>query len=88
MSQRIMAKMADGTEIEAVAETVLYPNGSPKYRGFLLAGEPHGAWRWFRVDGSLMRTGEFDHGAQVGTWRTYDRSGRLVKETVFATRES
>ena len=80
--------MAGRPELEPVAETVLYPNGSPKYRGMLLAGEPHGEWRWFRVDGSLMRTGEFQRGIQVGTWRTFDRSGRLVKETVFATRES
>jgi hypothetical protein len=30
-----------------------------------------------------MRTGEFDRGRQVGTWRTFDRSGALVKETSF-----
>jgi hypothetical protein len=30
-----------------------------------------------------MRTGEFDRGKQVGTWRTLDRSGKVVKETDF-----
>jgi antitoxin component YwqK of YwqJK toxin-antitoxin module len=35
------------------------------------------------MDGSLMRAGSFDHGRQVGVWRTYDRSGRVVKETTF-----
>jgi hypothetical protein len=30
-----------------------------------------------------MRTGEFDRGRQVGVWRTFDRAGRLVKETGF-----
>jgi hypothetical protein len=30
-----------------------------------------------------MRTGGFDHGRQIGTWRTYDRSGTVVKETSF-----
>jgi hypothetical protein len=30
-----------------------------------------------------MRTGSFDRGRQVGTWRTFDRSGAVVKETVF-----
>jgi hypothetical protein len=31
-----------------------------------------------------MRTGEFDRGRQVGIWRTFDRAGRLVKETDFS----
>jgi antitoxin component YwqK of YwqJK toxin-antitoxin module len=43
----------------------------------------HGAWSWYRTDGSLMRTGSFDRGRQVGIWRTYDRAGNVVKETPF-----
>jgi rhodanese-related sulfurtransferase len=43
----------------------------------------HGAWGWYRTDGSLMRSGEFDRGKQVGVRRTFDRAGRLVKETDF-----
>jgi antitoxin component YwqK of YwqJK toxin-antitoxin module len=64
-------------------ETVRYGNGGIKYTGFLLAGEMHGDWSWYRTDGSLMRTGSFDRGRQVGTWRTYDRKGKVVKETAF-----
>jgi hypothetical protein len=30
-----------------------------------------------------MRSGEFDRGQQVGIWRTFDRNGVVVKETVF-----
>ena len=30
-----------------------------------------------------MRSGSFDHGRQIGTWRTYDRAGEVVKETTF-----
>ena len=70
-------------EHEPVEETVLYPSGKVKFTGFRLDGEAHGAWRWYRTDGSLMRTGSFDRGVQVGTWQTYDRTGRLVKETRF-----
>jgi hypothetical protein len=33
-----------------------------------------------------MRTGNFDRGTRVGVWRTFERSGRLVKETNFAKR--
>ncbi len=31
-----------------------------------------------------MREGEFEHGAQTGIWRTWDRSGRLVSEKTLA----
>ena len=68
---------------EPVPETTHYANGNVKYEGFHLDGQMHGAWRWFRTDGSLMRTGQFDRGTQTGMWRTYDRSGRVVKETGF-----
>jgi antitoxin component YwqK of YwqJK toxin-antitoxin module len=66
-----------------VPTEVLFTNGRIKYRGANLDGEMHGPWEWYRTDGSLMRTGEFDRGRQVGVWRTYDRSGRVVKETEF-----
>ena len=71
---------------EPVPETIRYASGPIKYSGFYLAGDAHGAWQWYRTDASVMRTGEFDSGRQVGTWRTFDRSGRLVKETRFRER--
>jgi antitoxin component YwqK of YwqJK toxin-antitoxin module len=60
-----------------------YDHGGPKHRGFTLDGDMHGTWEFYRRDGSLMRSGEFDRGKQVGVWKTYDRSGGVVKETVF-----
>ena len=48
-----------------------------------LNGKMHGAWKFFRRDGSLMRSGSFDRGRQVGVWRTYKRSGDIAKETKF-----
>ncbi len=68
---------------EPVPSIVHYPSGVVKMKGFHLEGEMHGAWEWYRTDGSVMRTGELDHGKQIGPWRTFDRSGRLVKETDF-----
>lgn len=68
---------------EPVDETTRFPTGRIKYTGQYLDGEMHGAWSWYRTDGSLMRTGSFDRGKQVGTWRTYDRAGNIVKETPF-----
>jgi antitoxin component YwqK of YwqJK toxin-antitoxin module len=66
---------------QPVPETIHYPNGTVKMSGFRLNGEMHGAWAWYRTDGSVMRTGQFDRGRQIGVWRTFERSGRLVKET-------
>jgi antitoxin component YwqK of YwqJK toxin-antitoxin module len=43
----------------------------------------HGPWSWYRRDGSLMRSGSLDRGRQVGTWRTFDRAGKLVTEKNF-----
>jgi len=68
---------------EPVEETAHYANGRIKYTGFRLNSEMHGAWSFYRTDGSLMRSGAFARGKQVGTWRTFDRSGTVVKETSF-----
>jgi len=43
----------------------------------------HGYWEFYRKDGSLMRSGMFDRDRQVGVWKTFDREGKLVKETKF-----
>lgn len=60
-----------------------YDNGEVKLRGSHLDGQMHGEWEFFRRDGSIMRSGAFDRGKHVGTWRTFDRAGRVVKETRF-----
>ena len=68
---------------EAVPAVDHYPNGNVRFEGANLDGEMHGGWRFFRADGSLMRSGRFDRGRQVGPWHTFDRVGKLVKETDF-----
>jgi antitoxin component YwqK of YwqJK toxin-antitoxin module len=65
------------------AGSPLYDNGLPRFKGEHLEGEMHGHWEFYRKDGSMMRSGEFDRGIQVGVWKTFDREGRLVKETIF-----
>lgn len=57
-----------------------FDNGLPRFKGDYLGDEMHGPWEFYRKDGSLMRTGEFDRGKQIGTWRTFDRAGALVSE--------
>jgi len=63
-----------------------YDDGGVRYRGFQLDGQMHGVWEFLRKDGSVMRTGEFNGGRQIGIWRTFDRAGQLVKEKDFSKR--
>jgi antitoxin component YwqK of YwqJK toxin-antitoxin module len=67
-----------------VPDIAYYDTGTVRYRGFQLSGEMHGAWEFLRKDGSVMRSGSFEHGKQVGVWKTFDRAGRVVKETDFS----
>lgn len=69
---------------EPITDNVDYDNGNPKQRGQRLDGEMHGSWEFYRRDGSIMRSGAFVRGKQVGVWRTFDRSGVVVKETDFS----
>jgi len=71
------------SESELVPAIDHYPNGNVRFEGANLDGEMHGDWSFFRADGSLMRSGRFDRGRQVGPWRTFDRAGKVVKETDF-----
>src|SRR5260221_10021872 len=63
-----------------------YPTGAIRYTGFQLDGAAHGAWAYFRLDGSVMRTGSFERGTQVGAWPTFDRTGRVLEENGFSAR--
>ena len=61
-----------------------YSNGVLKLKGRITPeGKMHGAWQWFRRDGSLMRSGSFRDEVQVGEWVTYDRDGNEVKRTRY-----
>jgi antitoxin component YwqK of YwqJK toxin-antitoxin module len=60
-----------------------YDNGKVRFRGANLDGKMHGAWEFFRRDGSRMRSGSFERGKQIGLWRTFDRTGKVLKETEF-----
>jgi len=70
-------------EATPVRDIARYPSGSLKSEGFTLDGEMHGEWAFYRLDGSVMRSGRFERGRQNGMWRTFDRTGRLVKQTDF-----
>lgn len=58
-----------------------HKGGTLRARGQTVDGLAHGYWEWFRTDGTLMRSGHFDMGVQVGRWTTYDRTGAAHKVT-------
>ncbi|MBI1349780.1 MAG: hypothetical protein GC156_01510 [Actinomycetales bacterium] len=60
-----------------------FDNGFPKATGRMEDGVLTGSWRWYRRDGSLLRSGSFRLGEQRGTWTTYDRSGAPHKVTEY-----
>ncbi|WP_314061957.1 hypothetical protein [uncultured Vagococcus sp.] len=50
-------------------------------KGKLDKGIPTGYWEWYRVEGTLKRSGYFKGGEQVGLWTTYDKEGHPYKTT-------
>ena len=62
----------------------LYAHGVLKARGKYRGESMHGAWSFYRKDGTLMRSGSFDRGERTGEWVTYDSAGAPYKTTRFA----
>ncbi|SDY84627.1 hypothetical protein SAMN05660209_03885 [Geodermatophilus africanus] len=56
-------------------------DGSLRARGPVVDGRPHGYLEWFRLDGTRLHSGTFEHGRQVGEWTTYDRTGAPYRTT-------
>lgn len=44
-------------------------------------GSAEGYWEWYRVDGTLKRSGYFHLGVPIGEWITYDHQGNVYKVT-------
>jgi len=60
-----------------------YDNGFLKHRGRMKGNAMQSNWEFFRRDGSLLRSGRFERGEQVGPWTTYDRAGKPHRVTDF-----
>ncbi len=57
-----------------------HANGKTRWsKGKIVEGKPEGYWEWYRVDGTLKRSGYFDQGEPVGEWTTYDKEGKVYK---------
>ncbi|MDH6197679.1 antitoxin component YwqK of YwqJK toxin-antitoxin module [Mycobacterium frederiksbergense] len=59
-----------------------HANGQTRWsKGKIVDGEPDGYWEWYRLDGTLKRSGHFAVGVAVGEWITYDQDGVVYKVT-------
>lgn len=59
-----------------------HANGKTRWsKGKIVDGKPNGYWEWYRLDGTLKRSGMFTHGEPTGTWTTYDSDGKVYRVT-------
>jgi antitoxin component YwqK of YwqJK toxin-antitoxin module len=57
-----------------------HANGKTRWsKGKIVNGQTEGYWEWYRLDGTLKRSGYFDKGEAVGEWTTYDAKGNVYK---------
>ena len=73
----------DKTTIIVDGYTIKYHSNNKTIwsKGVIVDDQPHGYWQWYRKDGTLKRSGYFDHGRQIGEWTTYDSMGEVYKIT-------
>ena len=77
-----MADASKRTEVIDGFTIKFHANGVTRWsRGRIDYGEAVGYWEWYRLDGTLKRSGHFDAGRPVGEWVTYDASGAPYKTT-------
>ena len=68
--------------LSSATEHIAYHKaGTIRAKGQVVGNVAEGYWQWFRKDGTLMRSGYFSDGYQVGEWTTYDANGQVYKVT-------
>jgi antitoxin component YwqK of YwqJK toxin-antitoxin module len=50
-------------------------------KGKIANGKPVGYWEWYRIEGTIKRSGHFNNGEPVDEWITYDSNGKPYKTT-------
>ncbi|NEM08578.1 hypothetical protein GCU54_21660 [Geodermatophilus normandii] len=56
-------------------------DGSLRARGRVVGGQLDDHREWFRLDGTVLRSGWSDRGRASGEWTTYDRTGAPYRTT-------
>ena len=75
----VAARQAELGSVQQGLRLDFFRDGRLRAEGPVKDGVLHGAWRWYRQDGSLLRSGRFVRGRKVGEWTTHDRHGRVVR---------
>ncbi len=76
-----MAAHAKKSEIIDDYAIKYHANGTTRWsKGRIENGHPTGYWEWYRIDGTLKRSGHFEAGEPV-EWTTYDQDGKPYKVT-------
>lgn len=57
-----------------------FKNRTIRAKGKLLKGKRDGYWKWYRKDGSKMKTGYFKEGKLAKEWMRYDKNGKLIRK--------
>jgi antitoxin component YwqK of YwqJK toxin-antitoxin module len=79
-----MAKVINPKKSEVIdGVTIKYhANGSTIWsEGKIIDGKAGGYWEWYRIDGTIKRSGYFENGEPVGEWTTYDDKAKPYKVT-------
>jgi antitoxin component YwqK of YwqJK toxin-antitoxin module len=50
-------------------------------KGKIIEGKADGYWEWYRIDGTIKRSGYFKMGEPIGEWITYDAEEKVYKKT-------
>jgi antitoxin component YwqK of YwqJK toxin-antitoxin module len=50
-------------------------------KGRIIDGKAEGYWEWYRIDGTIKRSGYFENGEPFDEWTTYDDKGKPYKVT-------
>lgn len=75
------------TEIVAGFTIKYHANGRTIWsKGKIVDGKAEGYWEWYRLDGTLKRSGYFEQVEPVGMWTTYDRDGNVYKTEIKKAR--
>lgn len=77
-----MKKPAQNKACEVVdGLTIKYhANGKTVWsKGMVVNDLSEGYWEWYRLDGTIKRSGNFRQGEPVGEWITYDATGAVYK---------
>ena len=62
--------------------TKYHANGKTRWsKGKVVNGKADGYWEWYRIDGTIKRSGHFAAGEPTGEWITYDQAGQVYKVT-------